>query len=230
MPLTTKLMFDEEQKPFFDVELAENPEPRCPCLLLLDTSGSMNGEPIRELNEALRLFRDELIMDSMTAKRVEVAVVTFGPVELVTDFVSANSFYPSTLEAKGDTPLGKAVEYGLDLLKRRKKTLRENGIDLYRPWIFLITDGEPTDNWRQLKEIIMQGEESKSFLFFALAVNNAKITVLQQISVREPLRLSGVRFRPLFQWLSDSLKAVSNSNLGDKVNLPDYKPYGWADV
>ncbi len=223
-------MIDDEQKPFIDAELAENPEPRCPCLLLLDTSGSMNGAPINELNDALRLFRHELIADSMTAKRVEVAVVTFGPVELVSDFVSANGFYPPSLEAKGDTPLGKAVEYGLDLLKKRKKTLRDNGIDLYRPWIFLITDGEPTDKWQHVKEEVIRGEESKSFLFFALAVNNAKLDVLRQISVREPLKLSGIRFRPLFQWISDSLKAVSHSNLGDKVNLPDYKPYGWADV
>jgi uncharacterized protein YegL len=221
---------DLEQRPFIDVELAENPEPRCPCLLLLDTSGSMNGDPIRELNSALQLFKNELMADSMTAKRVEVAVVTFGPVELISDFATANSFMPPSLTAKGDTPLGRAVEVGLEILKQRKQRLRENGVDLYRPWIFLITDGEPTDEWRHLREQIQQGEEQKSFLFFALAVNNAKLDVLRHISVREPLRLSGIQFRPLFRWLSDSLKAVSHSNPGDKVGLPDYKPYGWAEV
>lgn len=221
---------DDEQRPFIDAELAENPEPRCPCLLLLDTSGSMNGEPIQELNGALHLFRSELMADSMTAKRVEVAVVTFGPVELVTDFTAAHNFQPPLLKANGDTPIGRAVEVGLEILKQRKVRLRENGIDLYRPWIFLITDGEPTDEWRHLRGLIQQGEEHKSFLFFALGVNNAKMDVLKQIAVREPMRLSGVQFRPLFRWLSDSLKAVSHSNPGDKVSLPDYKPYGWADV
>lgn len=221
---------DDDQKPFIDAELAENPEPRCPCLLLLDTSGSMSGEPIRELNQALQLFKRELMADSMTAKRVEVALLTFGPVELVTDFVSAGNFFPPTLEAKGDTPLGKALEVGLELLKGRKQRLRENGVDLYRPWIFLITDGDPTDEWRPMIEHVKTGEEHKSFLFFALAVNNAKLDVLRQISVREPMKLSGVQFRPLFRWLSDSLKAVSYSNPGERVGLPDYKPYGWADV
>jgi uncharacterized protein YegL len=67
-------------------------------------------------------------------------------------------------------------------------------------------------------------------LFFALAVNNARLDILKQISVREPLRLKGIQFRPLFRWLSDSLKAVSYSNPGDRVGLPDYKPYGWADI
>jgi uncharacterized protein YegL len=222
--------FEDEQKPFIDAELAENPEPRCPCLLLLDTSASMSGSPINELNEALRVFKNELIADSMTAKRVEVAVVTFGPVELISDFVAANRFEPPNLQAKGDTPLGKAVAVGVELLKERKQILRENGIDLYRPWIFLITDGEPTDDWRDAHQLILQGEEHKSFLFFALAVNNARLDILKQISVREPLRLKGIRFRPLFRWLSDSLKAVSYSNPGDRVGLPDYKPYGWADV
>jgi uncharacterized protein YegL len=222
--------FEDEQKPFIDAELAENPEPRCPCLLLLDTSASMSGSPIAELNEALQVFKNELNADSMTAKRVEVAVVTFGPVELVTDFVAANRFQPPHLQANGDTPLGKAVEVGIELLKERKQRLRDNGIDLYRPWIFLITDGEPTDDWRSVRQSIQEGEEHKSFLFFALGVNKAKFDILQQISIREPLRLRGIEFRPLFRWLSDSLKAVSYSTPGDRVGLPDYKPYGWADV
>lgn len=221
---------DDDQQPFIDAELAENPEPRCPCLLLLDTSGSMSGQPIQELNHALQLFKNELIADSMTAKRVEIALLTFGPVELVTEFVSAANFFPPTLHAKGDTPLGKALEVGLELLKNRKQRLRDNGVDLYRPWIFLITDGEPTDEWRSMIDKIKAGEEHKSFLFFALAVNQAKLDVLRQISVREPMKLSGVEFRPLFRWLSDSLKAVSHSNPGERVGLPDYKPYGWADV
>lgn len=47
-------MSDEfKQQPFADAEFAENPEQRCPCLLLLDTSGSMGGRPIAELNEGL---------------------------------------------------------------------------------------------------------------------------------------------------------------------------------
>lgn len=221
---------DDDQKPFIDVELAENPEPRCPCVLLLDTSASMHGAPINELNEALHLFKRELMADSMTAKRVEVAVLTFGPVELVTDFVAANNFLPPQLTAKGDTPLGKATEVALELLKKRKQRLRENGIDLYRPWIFLITDGDPTDDWRHVKAQIEEGEEHKSFLFFALAAGNAKLEILREIAVREPVKVSGVKFRPLFRWLSDSLKSVSHSTPGDRVSLPDYKPYGWADV
>jgi hypothetical protein len=53
------------------VEFAQNPEPRCPCVLILDISSSMTGEPIRELNEGLAAFRDELLADPVARRRVE---------------------------------------------------------------------------------------------------------------------------------------------------------------
>jgi cobalamin biosynthesis protein CobT len=67
-----------EQRPFGDAIFAENPENRCPVLLLLDNSGSMRGNPISELNSGLQIFRDELFADSLAARRVEVAIVTFS--------------------------------------------------------------------------------------------------------------------------------------------------------
>ena len=220
----------DEQQPFAAAEFAENPEPRCPCVLLLDTSGSMQGESIEELNRGLQAFREELFNDSLSMKRVEIAVITFGPVRVLQDFATADVFRPPVLQAAGDTPLGAAVAHGLQLLKRRKEILRTNGIKLFRPWIFLMTDGAPTDKWDHLPNIIRNGEENKSFSFFALGVAGADFNVLRDISMREPLKLSGVRFNEFFLWLSASLKNVSRSNPGDAVSIPDYKPYGWADV
>jgi uncharacterized protein YegL len=220
----------DEQEPFAAAEFAENPEPRCPCVLLLDTSGSMQGESIEELNRGLQTFREEIFSDSLSLKRVEIAVITFGPVRVLQEFTTADGFRPPRLEASGETPLAAAVQRGLQLLKTRKQILRENGIKLFRPWIFLITDGAPTDNWQHLPQIIREGEASKSFSFFALGVRNADFDVLRQIAVREPLKLGGVRFREFFLWLSASLKNVSHSTPGDAVPIPDYKPYGWSEV
>lgn len=220
----------DEQQPFAAAEFAENPEPRCPCVLLLDTSGSMQGESIEELNRGLQAFREELFNDSLSMKRVEIAVITFGPVRTLQDFATADVFRPPILKAAGDTPLGEAVAHGLRLLKKRKEILRTNGIKLFRPWIFLMTDGAPTDKWGHLPQIIREGEQNKSFSFFALGVHNADFNVLSDISLREPMKLSGVRFNEFFLWLSASLKNVSRSNPGDTVSIPDYKPYGWADI
>lgn len=218
-----------EQIAFGTNEFADNPEPRCPCLLLLDVSGSMRGQPITELNAGLSTFKDELAADSLAMKRVEVGIVTFGPVQIALPFQSASSFYPPALTVQGDTPMGAAIKEGLALVRQRKDEYRANGISFYRPWVFLITDGGPTDEWQSAAAAVREGESSKSFAFFAIGVQGANMDILKQISsAREPLRLDGLKFRELFQWLSGSLNRVSASTPGTEVLL--LPPQGWASV
>jgi uncharacterized protein YegL len=221
-------MAEFDQIPFGAAEFADNPEPRCPCLLLLDTSHSMQGQPIKELNRGLVTFKDELATDTLAMKRVEIAVVTFGPVNVVADFQTPDLFHPAELSTTGDTPMGAAIEQGLGMLRQRKDAYRANGISFYRPWVFLITDGAPTDSWQHAAQLVKEGESSKAFSFFPVAVAGANMDILTQIATRTPLKLDGLKFRELFAWLSSSLSGVSRSQVGQTVPLSS--PAGWAEV
>ncbi|GAA6619896.1 VWA domain-containing protein [Scytonema sp. NUACC26] len=214
------------------VEFAENPEPRCPCVLLLDTSGSMQGIPIDALNQGLQIFKEELIKNSLAARRVEVAIVTFdSQVNVIQDFVTADQFNPPILTAQGLTTMGSGIHKALDMIQDRKAQYRANGVAYYRPWVFMITDGEPQGEFEdvidQATRRVQADEASKRVAFFTVGVENANMNRLGQIAVRSPLRLTGLNFIEMFVWLSASMSAVSHSKVDEQVALP---PIGWGSV
>jgi uncharacterized protein YegL len=253
---------------FFDqAEFADNPEPRCPVVLVLDTSGSMQGTAIHEMNEGLRAFAAAIHADQLASLRVEVAVVAFGgkvraldvkgpqgedgehkdivqfnpfglairpkvnevPFDARQAFVTADQFMPPALDANGDTPLGEAVSRAMALLRERKEIYKQNGLDYFRPWIFAITDGRPTDKgWEQVAEQVRQEEARKGVIFYGVGVEGADMQVLSKFSAaRPPLKLKGLAFSELFTWLSKSLSAIAHSRPGEQTPLP---PVGWGSV
>lgn len=212
------------------VDFADNSEPRCPCILLLDVSGSMFGAPIKALNDGLHIFRDDLNKDGLTKKRVEVAIVTFeSTVKVVQDFVTADKFQPPTLEVGGATYMGAGIDKALDILQARKASYKANAINYYRPWIFMITDGSPSDNEvvDRAAQRIRDEEARKKVAFFAVGVEGVNMTRLSQIVVRPPMKLTGLNFEEMFQWLSASMSGVSHSQLDEQVPL---EPPGWGSV
>jgi uncharacterized protein YegL len=223
------------QSPAFGIQQSDFPnyDPRCPTVLVLDVSGSMTGKPISELQQGLAQYVDELAADSLAKRRVEIAAVAFGgTVQVLNNFSAPQNFETPTLKATGDTPMGQALVTALDLLKTRKAELVSQGIQQYRAWIFLITDGGPTDDglpaWSEAVARIREGELNKSFLFFAVGVEGANMEKLKELGTeRPPIALNGLQFRSLFQWLSASQKAIPRSNPGDQLALP---PVTWGSI
>jgi len=212
------------------LEFAENPEPRCPCVLLLDTSKSMINEPIAALNEGLQAFRAELLKDPLARQRVEIAIITFGgSVQVIQHFVTADGFAAPKLIASGQTPMGTGIITALDLIDARKAQYQANGVAYYRPWVFLITDGAPKGEdlevTRQAAQRVRADEADKKVAFFAVGVEGANMKVLTKISVRPPLKLKGLRFVDMFVWLSKSTERVAHSREGEQVALP---PVDWG--
>jgi uncharacterized protein YegL len=197
-----------------DIEFAKNPEPRCPVVLLLDTSGSMSGDRIDELNAGLAIFKQEVQRDTTASLRVEVAIITFDSyVNLIQDFVTIDNFYPPQLTTTGMTAMGQGIELALNEVENRKAIYKSNGIQYYQPWVLLITDGGPSDSWQSAAQRVSQATANGKISFYAVGVQGADMNILGQIDP-EPLMLQGLQFQEMFRWLSDSMKRVSSSKVG----------------
>jgi len=218
------------------VEFAENPEPRCPVVLLLDTSGSMYGNPIAQLNAGVATFKQEVLKDTTAALRVEVAVITFDDsAKLRQNFVTVDEFKPPTLEAGGLTTMGQGIQMALRHVESRKAEYKNSGVSYYRPWILMISDGVPTDLdvLEQSAQQLKKAAQDKKVVMFPIGVEGFDLSVLQQVvpppPSPQPVMLNGLKFVELFRWLSDSMKQISGSKVGGgMVNLPPTN--GWASV
>src|SRR5262249_47156928 len=155
--------------------------------LLLDTSSSMDGQPIGALNEGLRVFEVDIQTDELARRRSEIAMVTFGNggvrvldhasgelvAALPTDssrrsFTTARDFHVPQLATGGYTPMGEAIHIALDLIAGRKEEYKRNGIAYYRPWVFLVTDGYPTDSWSSSAQRVHEESARGGVVFFAV--------------------------------------------------------------
>lgn len=222
------------------VEVVSPQHPKVATVLLLDISGSMTeNNKIGQLNSGLKFFKDDVMKDELAAKRIDLAVVTFGgEVKVMHDFSSIENFDPPTLSSYADTPMGAAIFKAVELVEERKKYYKSKGINYYRPWIFMITDGEPTDMkegseiWNRVVKEVKDGEENKKFLFFAVGVEPANMEILKKIASpnRAPVRLMQGQFRKMFEWLSKSQSKVSASKIGEKIKLESPEKAGWGDI
>lgn len=215
-------------------------DPHCPLVLLLDTSYSM-GLPrnheggkqlppaIHDLNRSLETLSTSLKSDAVARRRVDVQIVTFGgEVQPIDSWHLAQEWKPPTLEASGDTPMGEAIRTGLSLAADRRRALAAEGISSYRSWVFMLTDGLPTDDVSGVAKLVATANGSPNqadhVLFWSIATGDADRELLRSFEPsHEVLELGNADWPALFIWISKALATVSRSKPGDQISLPQWQ-------
>ena len=196
------------------------------CVLPLDTSGSMCGSPIDSLNRAINDFKEQTSMDELAQKRVDIAIIEFNDTaRVVQEFTPLSMMQPVTLSAGGCTAMGAGIELAIDKVKERNRFYASMGTPCYKPWIFMITDGEPTDDITAARQRIMD-EESKGshgkLKFWAVGVPGYSKDTLTSLTKR-CIALNEANFKGIFDWLSESMVIISVSRVDENpqlTNLP----------
>ena len=207
-----------------------NYEQKCLCVLVLDTSGSMNADnAIGQLNQGLQTFKSQIMNDETARDRLEIAIVSFNSeikVELQPSLISEIEM--PTLKASGQTQLVRAIEEAQQVIKDRKDYYKSKGLTYYRPWIVVMTDGAPYPANQDIDGIaqkIQEDADAKKYVFFMIGVGNeVHDDVLSKLTTSQfpAMRMDAVNFAEFFQWLSASATVVVNSDdlTDSNVSIP----------
>ena len=179
---------------------------RLPVYLLLDTSGSMHGEPIEAVKNGVQVLVSTLRQDPYALETAYLSIITFdSKAKQVSPLTELSMFQTPTLTANGTTVLGEA----LSLLSKRvdaevTKTTSEQKGD-WKPIVFIMTDGAPTDDW---KKGLLEFKQRKFGMVVACAAGqNTNTDILKQITetvVQLDTADSGT-IKAFFRWVSASI-------------------------
>jgi uncharacterized protein YegL len=125
-----------------------------------------------------------------------------------------------------------AVKEAIAKVADRKAWYKSTGQSYYRPWIILMTDGEPDpgQDVAGLANTIKADTAAKKYAFIPIGVKGANMSVLNQIaSASMPaMPLKGTNFKAFFQWLSASMGTIVSAEEGQTVTLAD--PSDWMNA
>jgi len=199
---------------------------KLPVYLLLDTSGSMQGEPIDSVRQGIQTLVAALRQDPHALESAYLSVITFSEkAQQLVALTELGQFEMPPIAASGTTSLGAA----LSLLAERvgaevAKTTTEQKGD-WKPIVFLMTDGESTDDLAEGIAAIKRG--TIGTLIACAAGPNANVTQLQRLT-ESVVRLDTAdanAIRAFFKWVSASIATTSQ-----KVDLTKKDVAGLSDL
>lgn len=197
-------------------------EPHMALVFLLDTSGSMGGEPIDALNRGLNRFKIEVCENKQTKDILDVAIVEFNTNhQVVQEFVPVEYMDEVNLVANGGTVMSPAIKKALEMVNERSRFYRRSGSEPYKPWVILISDGAPTDDINVVAQEIKVMEEAGKVSFRSLGVEGYDPKALHMLSGPKVMKLDGTDFSSFFDWVNKSMRSVSQSSPGEKPQAVD---------
>lgn len=194
-----------------------------PVILLLDVSGSMSGEKIRNLNAAVRDMLSDFSDTETSEIEIHVAIITFGAqVRLHQALTSASAIQWQDLSADGMTPLGTALQMAKAMIED-KDTVPSRA---YRPTVVLVTDGGPNDAWEKpLQQFIGDGRSAKCDRMAMAIGADADEAVLSKFleGSSHPLLYAenAKRLRENFKYITMSVTIRTRSQTPNTVPAPD---------
>lgn len=202
---------------------------RLPVYLLLDTSGSMSGEPIEALRQGIKALLSDLRGDPQAIETAYLSVITFDSnARQVIPLTELMAFQEPKLSASGSTSLGgalKLLDSSIDQEVRKGSDTQKGD---WKPLIFLMTDGMPTDSWEDAADIIKRKKLGN--VIACAAGPGADDKALKRIT-EIVVRLDSLQpdsLKAFFRWVSSSIKVASQSvaqvAAGGPINLPPPPP------
>ncbi|MGN1119667.1 MAG: VWA domain-containing protein [Oscillospiraceae bacterium] len=206
---------------------------RLPVYLLLDCSGSMSGEPIEAVKQGIKALIAELKGDPTALETACLSVITFdSSARQISPLTELMLFKEPSITAGGATALGGALKVLADCVKNEVRTSTATQKGDWKPLVFLLTDGAPTDNLDEGIEAIKN--VSVGNIIACGAGANANANTLKKITnnVLMMNNLTSGDMAQYFAWVSGSIKASSKSidaKPGEAVELPP-PPQGFVIV
>ena len=201
---------------------------RLPVYLVLDTSGSMYGEPIEAVKNGVQTLISTLRSDPYALETAFISIITFNTnAQQVTSLTELASFQQPTIDAGGCTALGGALELLAQKIDAEvtKTTAEQNGD--WKPLVFLMTDGEPTDD---ITHGLAEFRKRKTGMVVACAAGTgANTNTLKQITenVVSLDTADSATIKAFFKWVSASI-STSSINLekgeGETSDMSELPP------